>query len=264
MLKDLILYSFPHDTRRALFSKLKPQKFEDMQYMRSIDTKDSFASSYKPFDRHRCIFVHIPKTAGVSICRALFGNLAGAHIPLARYQLVFSKKEFNSYFKFTFVRNPWDRVFSAYNFLKKGGLLEVDRSWAEVEIAPYQNFDDFIKTGLHRPSIQEWKHFKPQSHFLLVPGSRKLQVDFLGFFENIQNDFQYVATELGLGDSAVLRHENATNPSKKLDYRDFYTDKTRDIVAEIYKIDIDNFGYEFNNSSLQFQLANRQQQLAYL
>lgn len=82
--------------------------------------------SYKPLDNLKCIFVHIPKTAGISISRSIFGNLGGGHTKIRDYELIFSAKDFNNYFKFTFVRNPWDRIFSAYRFLKNGGINEED------------------------------------------------------------------------------------------------------------------------------------------
>jgi hypothetical protein len=231
------------------------------QHLRTIETRDS--TSFRPFDQHQCIFVHIPKAAGVSVCRALFGNLAGNHRSISNYQLIFSKKDFDRYFKFTFIRNPWDRVFSAYNFLKKGGMNKIDKRWAEANIALYENFDDFVSIGLQQPSIQKWRHFKPQSYFLLVPYNRRLQVDFLGFFENIKNDFEYVANKLKMGDNAVLRRDNVSYPGHNFNYKEFYTDKTRKIVSKVYARDIDIFGYNFDNSSLQSQLTSRLHKTVY-
>lgn len=256
MLRKTIFYSLPHDVRRFLYSIAKPQDFKKRQYMRTIETNNAY--SYKPFDQNQCIFVHIPKTAGVSICHSLFGNLAGSHTTLFHYQIVFPKKEFDRYFKFTFVRNPWDRVFSAYNFLKKGGLSEQDRKWTEkVKFSSYKSFDDFVKRGLPKPSIHTWIHFLPQSNFLSIPRSRKLPVDFLGFFENIENDFRYITDKLGMGEDFPLKRKNASNLKQKLDYKDAYTDTTRNIVSQLYKTDVDLLGYNFDNSSLPSQLNRR-------
>lgn len=119
VLRNKVFYAFPYDMRRMLFSVIKQKQFHDLQHLRTIDTNDGY--SLKPFDLYRCIFVHIPKAAGISMSRALFGNFAGNHKSVETYQRIFSKKEFNSYFKFTFVRNPWDRLFSAYIYLKRGG-----------------------------------------------------------------------------------------------------------------------------------------------
>lgn len=245
----------PHDIRRALFSVLRNADFKFMQNRRTIDTNKDY--SYKPFDQYQCIFVHIPKAAGVSICRTLFGNLCGGHTTIKKYQVIFSKKEFDHYFKFTFVRNPWDRIFSAYNFLKKGGMGERDRMWAAANLVSYRDFEDFIKRWLNKSSIQQYIHFWPQYEFLCIPYSQEISVDFLGFFENIQDDFLYIKKILSLTTNIALRHENKIASYDKLDYRDFYTEEMRDIVAEVYKRDIELLGYSFDNSSLKSQLTRR-------
>lgn len=254
-----LFFSLPYRVRRSLYSKLNPKEFEKMQRMRTLVTVNDL--SYMPFDKLSCIFVHIPKAAGTSISRTLFGNLAGTHTTVQRYQLIFSKDEFESYFKFTFVRNPWDRVFSAYSFLKKGGMIESDKKWAELELSPYESFNDFLIRGLSKSTIQEWKHFRPQSEFLFLPGKKKMQVDYLGFFESLQSDLQYVHEKIGLGDSLSLRHDNSTHKKGKPDYKEFYTEETRDIVAQVYRNDIDIFGYSFDNSSLHMQQATRQKRV---
>ena len=244
----------PYDLRRSVYAKLKHAKFDRLQQKRNYDLDDGY--TYKPYDDNRCIFVHIPKAAGQSICRSLFGNLAGGHATLADYQIIFSRREFDSYFKFTFVRNPWDRVFSAYNFLKKGGANEFDRQWAP-KIACYETFDNFIKRGLHTPQMVKKLHFRPQHWFLDVPYHSDISVDFVGFFENIVQDFEIIKSRLNLDHDPVLKHVNQSSLNQKLDYRDFYTDETREIVGRFYCQDIKRFGYEFDNSSLPVQLKNR-------
>lgn len=255
MLKN-IFYFLPYDLRRFLFSKFRPNKFKKIQQKRTIVTDTDY--SFKPFDQNKCIFVHIPKAAGVSVCRGLFYNLAGGHNNIAYYQLAFSKNEFETYFKFTFVRNPWDRLFSAYNFLKKGGLNDSDKNWALDNLSEYSNFDDFVKGWLTNSNIYSSIHFIPQYKFLCLPNSNELKVDFLGFFENIQNDFDYITSQLTLSHQPSLKHENMTRTNgKKIDYREFYTDETRKIVSEVYKKDIELLGYNFDNSSLKHQIENR-------
>ena len=256
MLKTKKFYSLPHDERRALYARLRNADFKNMQNRRVTVTNDGY--SYKSFDQYQCIFVRIPKTAGRSISRTLFGNLGGSHTTIKCYQIIFSKKEFDRYFKFTFVRNPWSRVFSAYNFLKKGGVNEIDRRWAEANLTSYRNFDDFIKRWLNKSRIEQYVHFIPQYEFLCIPYNHELSVDFVGFFENIQDDFEYIKNKLSVDANLTLSHENKTAPDgKQLDYRDYYTNETRDIVAEVYKRDIELLGYNFDNSSLMTQLTNR-------
>ena len=88
------------------------------------------------------LFIHIPKTAGTSISQALFGSDFG-HCTVDHYE-IFSPKRFHNYFKFAFVRNPWDRFLSAYKFLNKGGMYSVDKNWADIHFSEFNDFDQFV------------------------------------------------------------------------------------------------------------------------
>lgn len=237
-----ILDQLPHDTRRYIFSKINKKRFQRMQSKRL--KPDDKGYSFAPFDKSRCIFVHVPKAAGVSLTNAFFGSLAGGHLTLSDYQLVFSKRDFDSYFKFSFVRNPWGRVFSAYSFLKKGGMSTADQDWSSKHLTKYKDFNDFIKNGLTDPQLRRWIHFIPQSDFLYLASGKTLGVDFVGRFENIQEDFSYIAAKLGLANSA-LEHRNATGTSIAT-YKAEYDEESIRIVKEIYYEDVRNFGYTFD------------------
>ena len=93
-----------HVLRRTAFRVLHPTRFGRLQRLRKTVSPSGY--SYSGFDRLQCIFVHIPKCAGVSIASSLFGNLGGGHATLSEYRLVFDCREFNRYFKFAVVRNP--------------------------------------------------------------------------------------------------------------------------------------------------------------
>ena len=56
--------------------------------------------------RLRCIFFHIPKTAGVAVCDGLFGDRGPGHMDVEIAKVVFGEWRFQSFFKFCFVRNP--------------------------------------------------------------------------------------------------------------------------------------------------------------
>jgi hypothetical protein len=196
-----------------------------MQKKRELATDADY--SFKPFDDYKCIFVHIPKCAGISVCKSLFGNLGGGHLSIRKYQIVFSRSEFSKYFKYTFVRNPWDRIVSAYYFLKEGGQAESDRKWAEKNLYAYSNFDRFVKEGLHRRNIQSWSHFIPQYKFICNSKGKPL-IDFVGYYENLEKDYLHIQKKIGVH-SSLLRY-NKTR-SRKDDYRKYYTDETKEIVA---------------------------------
>jgi Sulfotransferase family len=237
--------------RRLGFLLSKPRDFVSLQRERKGPNDEGY--TFRPFDEHRCIFVHIPKCAGVSVCTSLFGNLAGGHTTLRMYQIVFSPREYTEYFKFSIVRNPWDRLVSAYQFLKNDGMNDDDRTWAEQHLSGYPDFDTFVQGWLNETNVRKGIHFLPQSEFI-TNCRNQADLDFIGYFENLDSDFAHICARLGV--TASLPRLNNTR-SRGKDFRTYYTDKTRRIVAEVYAEDISMLGYSFDNSSLAAQLAQR-------
>lgn len=209
--------------------------------------------SLKPFDETRSIFVHIPKCAGVSVCKALYGNLAGGHTTLDDYLTIFEPRCIERYFKFSVVRNPWDRLVSAYHFLRNGGFSEANSRWFDDELGVYKDFDDFVRNWVTPENIWKYHHFIPQYHYILDK-HRKIQVDFLACFENLRDDFATISSHFSEGPRPLLPKANTAQRSGYLGY---YTEETAAIVARAYATDIDLLGYNFDNSSLPEQLSRR-------
>ena len=201
------------------------------------------SNPYKPHhDLYQSIFIKIPKTAGTSITKALF-NTGSGHAMSEHYE-IFGPEKFNSYFKFAFVRNPWDRFLSAYIYLKQGGDNSVDRNWADIHLSKFDNFEDFVlslKDKKQAQKILEWMHFAPQ-YLYVCDHKMNIKVDFIGHFENINSDFNYVKEKLGINGS--LKH---FRKSKRGNYEEYYTQQTQEIVAYLYKEDIKIFNYTFSN-----------------
>lgn len=225
---------------RSLYRLQAQGKFKSLQKLRHTETSDGY--SLKPFDDLQCIFVHIPKCAGRSVAESLFGNYGGGHANLERYSRVFAPSDFLRYFKFTIVRNPWDRLYSAWRFLKSGGLNRKDREWAAQNLSPYPDFESFVGKWLSPDSLHEYMHFYPQSDFLRVNG-KHFPIDFVGRFENLEEDFQFICRKLSIESSLQL-----LNRSSPVDYREAYTDEMREVVADVYVEDIDTFSYTFESA----------------
>lgn len=241
----------PVELRRALFRGFRAQLYRELQLNRTGESSVDWFS-IAPFDQMKCIFVHIPKCAGKSVSDALFGKFTG-HFFLRQYQLIYSTQEYADYYKFTFVRNPWDRVVSAYEFLKAGGLNNKDRMWAEQNLSSYEDFNSFCLGWLNRENARTSQFFHPQYEFICLGNCRTPGVDFVGYFENLRADFDHVSRRLGL--SASLPHVNRSK--RKVDFREYYTPVTRQIVADVYREDIEILGYDFDNRSLENQLKAR-------
>lgn len=186
-------------------------------------------------DSKKCIFIHIPKCGGTSIAYALTGR-ESRHIRWKDYRDQ-NRQKFERYFKFAFVRNPWDRLASAFEFLKGGGMNEVDSRFADEHLSEYKTFDVFIKEGLNREHVSEWIHFKEQSWFI-SDRSGRVKVDFLGRLETIEEDFEFVCRRIGCEN--ILPN---LNRGKRSNYKEMYTQETWEIVRRHYEKDVALLNY---------------------
>lgn len=222
---------------------------------------------------YQCLFVHVPKSAGQSIeqffmdrlgldwdadrAEVLLGDNPDrsrgtqklAHLSAQEYVKdgFVSAEEFESLFKFSFVRNPFERLVSEYRY----------RNYFH-----HRSFADFVLNKLPEPGWDDrYRHVMPQYDMLYGPGG-DLLVDYVGRFENLQADFDEVCRRLGIGDSR-LPHRNPSNKKSRnlkrkvrntlfmngenemRHYTEFYNDRTLDAVKRYYAKDIEAFGYTF-------------------
>jgi len=186
----------------------------------------------------KIIFVHIPKTGGASI-ESLFcaSPLYGKEKHLMSHE--YDPKYLKSYFKFAFARNPWDRILSYYFFrLKKNyemfGHGDSFSNWIKFlgncRDNDYKN--NFFQFYL---SIQNQSEFIFRNDYLMV--------DYVGKFENLQQDFNAICDKAKMS-RRRLPHKNKSNHKH---YTEYYDDETRQIVAKKYAKDIEYFGYEFGD-----------------
>lgn len=128
---------------------------------------------------------------------------------------------YSDYFKFSFVRNPWDRVVSWYCFEKKR-FTNKKRDLTNVNFSKYiKNYENIWAHGFQYESVK--------------------CCNFIGRFENLQKDFDIICDKIGIPQQQ-LPHKNKTNHKH---YTEYYDDETKQIVAERYAKDIEYFGYEF-------------------
>lgn len=149
------------------------------------------------FIEKKCIFFHIPKTAGISISNSLFGDVKWGHRSVNFYKSYYGEKVFNSLYKFCFVRNPYDRLFSAYTFLKEGGINNQDLEFTNSYLQEFASFDEFVLKGLEKEEIMNWVHFKPQYTFVCDENDN-IVMDFIGKMENLKADFNTVCKHLNI------------------------------------------------------------------
>ncbi|KAB0491959.1 sulfotransferase family 2 domain-containing protein [Pseudomonas vancouverensis] len=208
---------------------------------RQVVDKSMSASVVFPklFEQRSCLFIHVPKCAGSSVCEAMFGDWRPGHLPLYWYEQQFPA-QFAGSFKFTFVRDPLERAYSAYAFLKSNTLGRRDHA-AQQLVSHYRDFDDFVGRWLHPETIHRQLHFAAQTDFL-TDSMGRLALDFIGYQEHLARDFGLICQRLGL--SAGLPHVNRTEQRHSEPVRDFCSMRTRRLVRRVYQRDYEMLGYE--------------------
>ena len=197
----------------------------------------------KPFNETTgSVFVHIPKVAGSSIEKALYGTRGAVGHRSAMEWMLNDTVRFKRSYTFAFCRHPLDRFVSAYTYLREGGRNRFDAAWAEAHILPYPSFRAFVlalkSDDTHKEAVLGWMHFRPQ-HTFVCDANLNLLVDFVGRYESLADDFGHIAWRLGINVS--LPHENATPQRER--YESYYDEETRAIVSDLYRSDFVRFGY---------------------
>ena len=144
------------------------------------------------FDETRSIFVHIPKTAGMSIASALYGQQV-AHADWRHWKNV-NPRKFKAYFKFAVIRDPFSRFNSAFQFLKAGGVERQDQEFAELALQNYSKVNDLAEAladaNVARTVIP-WIHFRPQASYVVDQDGHSM-VDKLIPFEDLARCFDTI------------------------------------------------------------------------
>jgi YD repeat-containing protein len=202
-------------------------------------------------EQHRFIFAAIPKTGTHAVRQALrehmgprdheqvglfvnrrmpipeLAKVGHGHLSLEQVRPYFRAEDFGGFFKFAFVRNPFDRFISYCAFMT--------REHGQFERNPHAVMRHFIDNP-------QWQHilFQPQHSFVADPEG-KLLSDFLGRVETMQQSYDEAARRIGIPSRPLEK----VNASSRRDYRDYYTPELIDGVAKLYARDLELFGYEF-------------------
>ncbi len=216
--------------------------------------------------KHKIIFIHIPKCAGSSIKDYYFDN-PSVDWRKPNYELLYgwcpkrnlhlqhattkelleteliSEENWKDYFKFTFVRNPYDRAYSDYLWIKKDRKIE-------------DTFKNYIKkTGKFEKVLRDntnkdyrGDHLLKQTDFFDMEGDFK--IDFVGRFETLQQDIHKLNEILSY--SAPFTQHSKKNKKRYNHYSLFYTASRKKLVQQIYANDLNklNYNFEENKSGL--------------
>ncbi|WP_435606846.1 sulfotransferase family 2 domain-containing protein [Pseudomonas knackmussii] len=234
MLQRYFWKLLPKSQRAFLLSRMPAEE-------RPLVNKAMSAKTHFPdyFRQQGCLFIHVPKCAGSSLCAALFGKGRPGHLPLYWYEQQFPR-DYAESFKFSFVRDPLERAYSAYAYLRGNQLAKRDQAAHEL-VSRYRDFDDFIQQWLHPENLHKQLHFVPQTDFL-CDSLGHLAMDFIGRQESLDADFRALCERLNL--DVQLPHLNASRERSEQPARDLCSTRTRRLVRRAYQRDYQLLGYE--------------------
>lgn len=193
------------------------------------------------------IFLHIPKCGGTSIetaFNAWTNTYSTNYFYLGKHRQHFLLDEIldeypkcSNYFKFSFIRNPFSRIVSEYNYIL-----------SNLKNLKNLSFKDFVLNLEFYLNNVAYKYHDLSLCDYLLNQEDELVVDFVGRLENFQEDFNEVCSKIKVP-NLFLPHKNASKKSlhnsTQKHYNEYYDNETKQIVAEKYAKDIEYFGYEF-------------------
>lgn len=201
------------------------------------------------------IFVHVQKTAGTSLTQLLaphclqppasrLARLASdlhllpwrqhhfrIHDPLRRAQSVLPDPVYRDMFKFAFVRNPWSRLVSWYEY-----ILRSEGHHRRERVTGLGGFDAFVEHYTGNPRRSQWS--------MLVDRDGGLGVDFVGRLETLDADVARLCQQLGL-EAGILPHRNKADSRR---WQDYYSPRSVDLVQQRWRKEIEAFGYSFEQA----------------
>jgi hypothetical protein len=216
---------------------------------------------------HKYLYFSVSKCAATTMNRLLPDAHRAVTERILRENV--TDKVFDTYFKFGFVRNPWERIVSNYSM-----FVEIERKETKRDIEHmFKRKQKQIRFGEFVRKARRIKnhHWAQCYDFLPKDSSGEILLDYVGRMENFDNSIRYICDNIGvcLDDlvvekqaaekSKIKSKKNLAEPSVKnvyhrnksvhRDYKSYYTSELIDLVAEMYPDDIARFGYTFEGTN---------------
>jgi chondroitin 4-sulfotransferase 11 len=211
----------------------------------------------------KALFIHIPKTGGSYIAEVLSKNYGFKNYYLQRYDhkafcngkdksvdkhenkihgtlmyyktskninkiMGMTEEKWNTYFIFTFVRNPYDRIVSGWNYINRYNI-------------PFNNYLDFHRIA---NSYDYWHVFMSQTRHLISNNGKIHKMGYIGKFEDMENDLQHILHQIGFNNITHIPFKK--NSKSHNDYKTYYThEEVLRKVNVLIKEDLENLDYSY-------------------
>lgn len=192
------------------------------------------------------IFIHIYKCGGMSLRKSIMDKVPSIEVTKSHSTAKETKEYFikndslkiwETSFKFSFVRNPYDWTVSLYEFIRKNPTHE---NYHEIKEFDFEQFCVWYLKKLNNHDMNINGRFNTLSQFL-YDDENNLLVDFIGKLENFEQDYKYISEKLGL--KKEIPKINESNRDKN--YKNYYNEKTKEMITRAFHQDLINFNYQF-------------------
>lgn len=198
-------------------------------------------------DKHKALYIHPIKTAGTSIkhslSRATHVQWSQTFKSHANYRTLNRVFKMNNLFVFSSVRNPWDWEVSHYHWILQQHLISGDgqANQSYKTVSQYLDFNEYVIKCLNERVL----NFNDQTYFL-QNGDEEINLNYLIRYENLEKALKECCNNFLSKvemDNLILANRQGTERNR--DYRSYYTEESKKIVAKLRQRDIDNFHYTF-------------------
>ena len=209
----------------------------------------------------KIIFIHIPKNAGESIEKSLniynggkVENIFGINNSIVLQHLTaiqlknsyFDNSEWNKYFKFAVIRNPWSKVVSEYNWYLRYGPKIQFFEWINT-LKNRININNAININEIGHNIEQYKYIYNENDQLLI--------DKIIYFENLNSEFNDLCLDKKW--SFKLPKTSDTKSFFNINFQKYYDINSLRIVSDVYQKDINYFNYSEKKTFQEYDITNK-------
>lgn len=204
----------------------------------------------------KLIFINIPKNAGTSIIEAMGSENALFDISIEKYKEVYNEY-WDSYLKFSVVRDPFDRFISAYKFIRSkenpNPLLQLSKVLESGEVVKLDNHPNYLQTIQYDINgfIEYLYENKDQHTFLTFPQSfficdkyHQLQIDRVIKFEDLEKELN----DIGIFNIKKLNKSYIEDKTKII-----LSSISKNLLYQMYEMDFKNFNYKSEKLQIDYE-----------
>lgn len=154
--------------------------------------------------------------------------------------------KWKDYFKFCFVRNPYERVVSGYEYviskaMQKAEFFKSKRS--SLQITPL-TFEQFLNQNKTSFNDFNYIHVFRNQTFQIIDENNNIFVDYIAKYENIEDEFRYILKKIGFTNDEIEHETEPLNVTKHEHFKYYYENNNiLNIINNLYNEDFDNFNY---------------------